>query len=112
MDDQVDAVHMDATGRDVGRDHHTRRAGSEGREIPLTGVLPEVAGKVDCGDMRRGQLAGGPGARRSAGRPGQAATISVRARRAATCRLGGEPPKIVTTVSPTAWASGARTAWT
>src|SRR6266516_4173879 len=49
---------------------------------------------------------------RSASRPGQATTISVRARRAATCRLWGVPPKTVTTVSPTAWASGARTAWT
>src|SRR5437667_9682303 len=60
MDDQVDAVHVDATGRDVGRDHHTCRAGGEGRETPLTGVLPEVAVKFDCGDMRRGQLAGEP----------------------------------------------------
>src|SRR5882757_8014412 len=60
MDDQVDAVHVDATGRDVGRDHHTRPAGGEGREIPLTGALPEVAVKFDRGDMRRGQLAGEP----------------------------------------------------
>ncbi len=53
-----------------------------------------------------------PCSMRSASRPGQATTISVRARRAATCRLWGVPPKTVTTVSPTAWASGARTACT
>src|SRR6266566_621000 len=33
MDDQVDAVHVDATGRDVGRDHHTRRAGGAERLV-------------------------------------------------------------------------------
>ena len=49
---------------------------------------------------------------RSARRPGQATTISVRSRSAVTCGRCGVPPKTVVTVSPTARASGDRTAWT
>ncbi len=44
--------------------------------------------------------------------PGQATTMSVRARRAATCRLCGLPPNTVTTLSPIASARGTIAAWT
>ena len=53
-----------------------------------------------------------PCSMRSASRPGQATTMSARLRRAATCAFCPMPPKMVATVRPVAWASGASTAWT
>ena len=42
VDDEVDAVHMDAAGGDVGGDQHAHGPGGERREVALAGGLGEV----------------------------------------------------------------------
>ncbi len=58
VDDQIDAVHVDAARGDVGGDQDPDRPGSEPREVALTGTLGEVSVQFGSGNVGGGQLAG------------------------------------------------------
>src|SRR5690606_20232788 len=58
VDDELDVVHVDPAGRDVGGHEHPDGAGGERGEVPLAGRLGEVAVEVDGRDARRRQLLG------------------------------------------------------
>src|SRR5262249_9082473 len=59
VDDQADAVHVDAAGSYVGGDHYAGGSGGEAREGALTGGLGEVGVEFGGGGVGGGQLAGG-----------------------------------------------------
>ena len=54
---QVDAVHVDAAGGDVGRDHGADLAGGERRQVPGARALGQVAVQFGGQRARQGQLA-------------------------------------------------------
>jgi hypothetical protein len=58
VDDEVDAVHMDAAGGDVGSDQHAHGPGGEGREVALARGLGEVPVQLGGAYVGGGQLAG------------------------------------------------------
>src|SRR6185312_3830830 len=60
VDDQVDAVDVDAAGGDVGGDHDPRDAGDERGEVPRPRALAEVPVQFRGRDAGVGQLAGEP----------------------------------------------------
>jgi hypothetical protein len=60
VNDEVDALHVDATGGDVRRNDDLDDAGCEGGEIPFARALRQVAVQLGRRDAARGQLAGEP----------------------------------------------------
>ena len=58
VDDEVDVVDMDASGRDVGRHHDADLAVGERLQATLTRILRQVSVQFDGGDSVGGELAG------------------------------------------------------
>ena len=58
VDDQVDPVHVDAPGGDVGGDQDADRAGRERGQVPLASALGQVAVQFGRRDGSRAELVG------------------------------------------------------